>query len=215
MKNTLHPRWIALFAWALLALSTTSCSNLFWTPDQTVPPRLKGPTALRPDLAANVASGLWYTTLHNEEGDTLNHRWEGRNLVFEKSTNQMTLLVWDQDQNLVRGHRFLLADRRFLKRTTPFSWTRRVSPGEQYAYYPIGTVGFGLIQYYSLFSGTQPPDWFIFLLPVGPVADAATGIVGEVRANKDPRLRKTLIRILPLNEDPEWLPASARADENQ
>jgi hypothetical protein len=215
MKNTLHPRWIALFAWALLALSTTSCSNLFWTPDQTVPPRLKGPTALRPDLSANVASGLWYTTLHNEEGDTLNHRWEGRNLVFEKSTNQMTLLVWDQDQNLVRGHQFLLADRRFLKRTRPFSWTRRVSPGEQYSYYPIGTVGFGLIQYYSLFSGTQPPDWFIFLLPVGPVADAATGIVGEVRANKDPRLRKTLIRILPLNEDPEWLPASARADENQ
>ena len=214
MKNTLHPRWIALFAWALLARSTTSCSNLFWTPDQTVPPRLKGPTALRPDLSANVANGLWHTSLHNEEGDTLNHRWEGRNLVFEKSTNQMTLLVWDQDQNLVRGHRFLLADRRFLKRATPFRWGR-VSPGEQYAYYPIGTVVLGLIQYYSLFSGTQPPDWFIFLLPVGPVADAATGIVGEVRAHRDPRRRKTLVGILPLNEDPEWLPASARADENQ
>ncbi len=214
MKNTLHPRWIALIAGALLVLSTTGCSNLFWTPEQKVPPRLKGPTALRPDLAENVASGRWHTTLHNEEGDTLNHRWAGRNLVFEKSENRMTLLVWDQEQNLVRGHRFLLADRRFLKRATPFRWGR-VSPGEQYAYYPIGTVGLGLIQYYSLFSGTQPPDWFIFLLPVGPVADVATGIVGEARAKKDPRLRKTLIRILPLNEDPEWLTTSAHSDENQ
>ena len=214
MKNTLHPRWIALIAGALLVLSTTGCSNLFWTPEQKVPPRLKGPTALRPDLAENVASGRWHTTLHNEEGNTLNHRWAGRNLVFEKSENRMTLLVWDQEQNLVRGHRFLLADRRFLKRATPFRWGR-VSPGEQYAYYPIGTVGLGLIQYYSLFSGTQPPDWFIFLLPVGPVADVATGIVGEARAKKDPRLRKTLIRILPLNEDPEWLTTSAHSDENQ
>jgi hypothetical protein len=168
---------------------------------------------LRPDLAENVASGRWHTTLHNEEGDTLNHRWAGRNLVFEKSENRMTLLVWDQEQNLVRGHRFLLADRRFLKRATPFRWGR-VSPGEQYAYYPIGTVGLGLIQYYSLFSGTQPPDWFIFLLPVGPVADVATGIAGEIRANRDPRRRKTLVGILPLNEDPEWLPASAHSDEN-
>jgi hypothetical protein len=213
MKNTLHPRWIALIAGALLVLSTTGCSNLFWTPEQKVPPRLKGPTALRPDLAENVASGRWHTTLHNEEGDTLNHRWAGRNLVFEKSENRMTLLVWDQEQNLVRGHRFLLADRRFLKRATPFRWGR-VSPGEQYAYYPIGTVGLGLIQYYSLFSGTQPPDWFIFLLPVGPVADVATGIAGEIRANRDPRRRKTLVGILPLNEDPEWLPASAHSDEN-
>jgi hypothetical protein len=195
-------------------MSTTGCSNLFWTVQQKVPPRLKGPTALRPDLAANVASGRWHTTLHNEEGDTLNHGWAGRNLVFEKSENRMTLLVWDQEQNLVRGHRFLLADRRFLKRATPFRWGR-VSPGEQYAYYPIGTVVLGLIQYYSLFSGTQPPDWFIFLLPVGPVADAATGIVGEARAKKDPRLRKTLIRILPLNEDPEWLTTSAQSNENQ
>ena len=214
MKNTRHPRLIALIAGALLVLSTTGCSNLFWTPEQKVPPRLKGPTALRPDLAENVASGRWHTTLHNVEGDTLNHRWAGRNLVFEKSENRMTLLVWDQEQNLVRGHRFLLADRRFLKRATPFRWGR-VSPGEQYAYYPIGTVGLGLIQYYSLFSGTQPPDWFIFLLPVGPVADVATGIVGEARAKKDPRLRKTLIRILPLNEDPEWLTTTAHSDENQ
>ena len=213
MKNTRHPRLIALIAGALLALSTTGCSNLFWTVEQKVPPRLKGPTALRPDLAANVASGRWHTTLHNEEGDTLNHRWDGRNLVFEKSERRMTLLVWDQDQNLVRGHRFLLADRRFLKRATPFRWGR-VSPGEQYAYFPIGTYALGFVPYYLLMNTSQSSDWAIFLVPAGVVADISTGIIGEIRANRDPRRRKTLVGILPLNEDPEWLPASARTDEN-
>lgn len=74
MKNTLHPRWIALIAGALLAPSTTRCSNLLWPPNQKVAPPLKGPTALRPNLTAKVASGRWHTTLHNGEGNTLNHR---------------------------------------------------------------------------------------------------------------------------------------------
>ncbi|MEY4865069.1 MAG: hypothetical protein RLZZ114_498 [Bacteroidota bacterium] len=70
------------------------------------------------------------------------------------------------------------------------------------------------LPYSLLMSAAQPPNWAIFLVPVGPVADVATGIVGEVRTKKDPRLRKTLVGILPLNEDPEWLPASAHSDEN-
>jgi hypothetical protein len=134
-------------------------------------------------------------------------------LVFEKSENRMTLLVWDQEQNLVRGHRFLLADRRFLKRATPFRWGR-VSPGEQYAYFPIGTYALGFVPYYLLMNTSQSSDWAIFLVPAGVVADISTGIIGEIRANRDPRRRKTLVGILPLNEDPEWLPASARTDEN-
>ena len=213
MKNTLHPRWIALIAGALLALSTTSCSNLFWTVEQKVPPRLKGPTALRPDLAANVASGRWHTTLHNEEGDTLNHRWDGRNLVFEKSERRMVLLVWDQDQNLVRGFRFLLADRRFLKRATPFRWGR-VSPGEQFAYQPLGTaLSLGIINL-AVSIGSNPPSEIALVIPAGILADISTGIIGEIRAHRDPRRRKTLVGILPLNDDPEWLPASALTDEN-
>ena len=198
---------------ALLALSTTGCSNLFWTVEQKVPPRLKGPTALRPDLAANVASGRWHTTLHNEEGDTLNHRWDGRNLVFEKSERRMVLLVWDQDQNLVRGFRFLLADRRFLKRATPFRWGR-VSPGEQFAYQPLGTaLSLGIINL-AVSIGSNPPSEIALVIPAGILADISTGIIGEIRAHRDPRRRKTLVGILPLNDDPEWLPASALTDEN-
>jgi hypothetical protein len=213
MKNTRHPRLIALIAGALLALSTTGCSNLFWTVEQKVPPRLKGPTALRPDLAANVASGRWHTTLHNGEGDTLNHRWSGRNLVFEKSESRMVLLVWDQDQNLVRGFRFLLADRRFLKRATPFRWGR-VSPGEQFAYQPLGTaLSLGIINL-AVSIGSNPPSEIALVIPAGILADISTGIIGEIRAHRDPRRRKTLVGILPLNDDPEWLPASARTDEN-
>jgi hypothetical protein len=71
------------------------------------------------------------------------------------------------------------------------------------------------LPYSLLMNASRPPNWAIFLVPVGPVADAATVIVSESRAHRDPRRRKTLVGILPLNEDPEWLPASARADENQ
>lgn len=212
MKNTRQLPWIVWIAGVLLMLSTTSCSNLFWTPEQKVPPRLKGTMALRPELAENVASGRWHTSLHLEDGDTVAHRWEGRNLVFEKSSDRLILMVWDNENQVVRGHRLFLTDRRFLKRTTPFSWKDLFTPGEKYAYQPFGTaISLGIINL-AVGVSPNPPSELILLIPVGIVTDIATGIIGEVRTVKDPRRRKTLIRILPLNDDPDWLPTATDAE---
>lgn len=214
MKNTLHPRLIALITGALLALCTTSCSTIFWSTEQTVRPRLRGPIAMRPDLAAKTLRGEWHTTLHNDDGDTINHRWEGRNLVFEKSTSRMTLLVWDKDEKLVRGLRFFLGERRYWRKSQPFRWAFQMAPGERYAYYPFGTVATGIIPYTLALNGSEPPLWTMVLFPIGVATDIATGIAGEIRANKDLRRRRTLVKIVPLNEDPDWLPASGHADDN-
>lgn len=214
MKNTRHLRILNLLLVSILLSATTSCGNFFWKPEQKVIHRTRGPLALPNQLGAQVQAGRWTTTLHNVDGDTLAHRWEGRNLYFEKSSNQLILLVWDQDHQLVRGHRLFLKDRRI----DDVNWVSRIgprkSPGEGIAYYPYATVVANIAVFYTWTENEGKPFWMIGLLPAGILTDIVTGIVGENRARKDPRRRKTLVRILPLNDTPEWIPASSLSEDD-
>ena len=206
MKNTRLPRWIALVAFVSASALATSCGNLFWKPEQTVLPAKRGPLAFPKVLQTRIASGNATSTLHNEEGDTVSHRWENGKLKFFKSGNRLYLVQRDTEGDVLSCTAFYFRERTFFRQKGGIP--RRKLPYLERI--PYAGWGASLGAYSGiLYNSVNPYDSFtpILLVLTGGTADLITYPIGVYRAKKDPRRTLGLVKIKHLTEDeyPDFL----------
>lgn len=214
MKKHQLPRLKTITLLLAGSLLASSCTNLFWTAEQTVKPLTRGSTAFPRQVGVNQANGTWSTTLHSETGDTLKHSWKSGLLTFEKSHFNVYLVVRN-GETLISCYRFRFQNRKGLWYINTET-KKKVPRAEQYAYTPVGTAV--ALVYLNTVINQQPSNpWGerkIYPAAAAVALDLGTGIWGEVRAKKDPRLKKGLVQIYRVTptEYPTFLKESPKSD---